>query len=428
MSSWSSDPRLDRAHGHTRRGEVLQAEMIYRAILQDHADCVPAARAVAAFSVNRGDFDGALAILSSIIRHAPNDPALRLDHAQALWQQGEQDAASEILEALLKQDPSHHLAWLMLGQLREAAGDNHGALRAWYQAITRAQRAGQWMNRETTHQGIVATVMASIEKLRRGRRETLFDSFQGVRDSWGAKAVARVERALTGYLGEWDATPADPRQRPKFLYFPDLCEGPYHDPMLLPWAPTLRDAWRGIRAEAEALLAQDRDFESFLGLKPGQSREGYIGGSNPNAAWDAYFFYRRGQRFDAHHEACPFTSSVLDSVELCRVGHQAPEVCFSVIRPQSTIMAHHGVTNTRMVMHLPLIVPKQCALNIVDGEAHSWREGELMMFDDTFQHEAWNRSDEPRLILLMDCWNPYLTEPEKIAVKQLVEAIDALEN
>lgn len=138
--------------------------------------------------------------------------------------------------------------------------------------------------------------------------------------------------------------------------------------------------------------------------------------------------YRRGERFDAHHEACPFTSSVLESVELCRVGHQAPEVCFSVIRPQTTIMAHHGVTNTRMVMHLPLIVPEQCALNIVDGEAHSWHEGELMMFDDTFQHEAWNRSDEPRLILLMDCWNPYLTEPEKIAVKQLLEAIDGLEN
>ena len=95
---------------------------------------------------------------------------------------------------------------------------------------------------------------------------------------------------------------------------------------------------------------------------------------------------------------------------------------------KSAIMAHYGVTNTRMVMHLPLIVPEQCALNIVDGEAHSWREGELMMFDDTFQHEAWNRSDEPRLILLMDCWNPYLTEPEKIAVKQLVEAIDGLEN
>jgi aspartyl/asparaginyl beta-hydroxylase (cupin superfamily) len=65
---------------------------------------------------------------------------------------------------------------------------------------------------------------------------------------------------------------------------------------------------------------------------------------------------------------------------------------------------------------------------VVDHGEHHWKEGELMMFDDTFLHEAWNRSGEPRLIVLMDCWNPHLTEPEKAAVKQLVEAIDAFEN
>jgi aspartate beta-hydroxylase len=119
---------------------------------------------------------------------------------------------------------------------------------------------------------------------------------------------------------------------------------------------------------------------------------------------------------------------VLESIELCRVGNQAPEVCFSVIRPQSTIMRHYGVTNTRLVMHLPLVVPPGCALNVIDAGEHHWKPGELMMFDDTFQHEAWNTSDEPRLIVLMDCWNPHLTLPEKQAVKLLVEAIDSIEN
>jgi aspartate beta-hydroxylase len=86
-------------------------------------------------------------------------------------------------------------------------------------------------------------------------------------------------------------------------------------------------------------------------------------------------------------------------------------------------MPHYGVTNTRLVMHLPLLVPSDCALRIVDGGEHCWREGELMMFDDTFQHEAWNRSASTRMILLMDCWNPHLTDPERLAVKQLVETI-----
>jgi aspartate beta-hydroxylase len=78
-------------------------------------------------------------------------------------------------------------------------------------------------------------------------------------------------------------------------------------------------------------------------------------------------------------------------------------------------------------MHLPLIVPSNCALNLIDAGEHHWREGELVMFDDTFQHEAWNRSDRTRIILLMDCWNPHLSEVEKMAVKQIIETITGLE-
>ena len=427
-TTWSSDPRLMLAHAHAQRGEVLQAEMLYRALLRDHADCVPASRAVAAFAVDRGDLQSAQQQLAAAARFAPLDTALLFALAQVLRPLGQPEAERAVLEALLKVDPAHHEAWLLLGELREAGGDMHGALRAWYQAVTRAQAAGQWLDPNSTDPDILEAVLRNIEKLRIGRREHLFQSFQDVRDAYGSQAVARVERALTGYLGEWDATPPDPRQRPKFFYFPGLPDRPYHDPTLQPWAARLRDAWIDIRDEAAALLAEDCDFESFLGFKPGQKGESYVGGTNPNASWDAYFFYRHGQRFDEHHARCPKTSAVLESVELCRVGSQAPEVCFSVIRPQSTILPHHGVTNTRLVVHLPLIVPGDCALNVVDAGEHHWKEGELMMFDDTYQHEAWNRSDDARLIVLMDCWNPYLTEPEKMAVKQLIEAIDGLQN
>jgi aspartate beta-hydroxylase len=74
-------------------------------------------------------------------------------------------------------------------------------------------------------------------------------------------------------------------------------------------------------------------------------------------------------------------------------------------------------------MHLPLQVPSACALNVIGVGEHHWKEGELMMFDDTFQHEAWNRSNATRIILLMDCWNPHLTGAEQMAMKQLIETI-----
>ena len=428
VAAWSIDPRLERAHAHARNNEVLQAQLLYQAVLRDHPSCTPAARALAAFAQDRDDFDQACSLLTAALKHAPEDTAVLLSLAQVLWQLGLIDDALRVFESIVKLDPNHHVAWLLLADIRDISGNADGALRARYQAVSRAQAQGQWVNRESTDSAMLEVVMRNIEQLRKGERQAYFDSYQNLRDSYGGAAFARVEHALNGYLGEWDATPPDSRQRPKFFYFPDLPQGPYHDPMLHSWAPALREAWLDIRQEAVDLLALDRDFESFLGLKPGQSREGYVGGANPNAAWDAYFFYRHGKRYDENNLRCPKTSAALDAVELCHVARQAPEVCFSVLRPQSTIVAHYGVTNTRLVMHLPLIVPRGCALNIIGAGEHHWREGELMMFDDTFQHEAWNNSDEPRLIVLMDCWNPHLTELERLAVRQVVEAIDSVQN
>jgi aspartyl/asparaginyl beta-hydroxylase (cupin superfamily) len=70
-----------------------------------------------------------------------------------------------------------------------------------------------------------------------------------------------------------------------------------------------------------------------------------------------------------------------------------------------------------------LVVPEQCALHLVDRGVHHWVEGELVMFDDTFLHESWNRSDSVRIIVLMDCWNPHLTTVEREAAKVVAPAI-----
>ena len=140
-----------------------------------------------------------------------------------------------------------------------------------------------------------------------------------------------------------------------------------------------------------------------------------------------FFFYRHGQRYDDNHARCPRTSAVLDSLDLCRIPGQTPEILFSVLAPGTHILPHHGVTNTRCVMHLPLVVPEDCALHLVDRGVHHWREGELVMFDDTFLHESWNRSGSVRIIVLMDCWNPDLTRVERDAVTRIAQAIGALD-
>ena len=103
----------------------------------------------------------------------------------------------------------------------------------------------------------------------------------------------------------------------------------------------------------------------------------------------------------------------------------APEVLFSVFTAGTHLLPHRGVTNTRVVGHLPLLVPDDCALS-VGGEIHVWQEGRVVVFDDTYEHEAWNRSPEMRVVLIFDLWNPFLTEAEREAVTDVVAAIGDL--
>src|SRR5262249_18547181 len=139
-------------------------------------------------------------------------------------------------------------------------------------------------------------------------------------------------------------------------------------------------------------------------LKPSQRMKATRGD------WDAYFFFSDGDANTAHHEECPHTSSVLARLPLDRVAGHGPEVCYSVLRPGADIRRHRGVTNTRAVLHLGLVIPDGCALNLPGITEVHWQEGKCFAFDDTYEHEAWNQSGRTRVVLLGDIWNPYLTE------------------
>jgi aspartyl/asparaginyl beta-hydroxylase (cupin superfamily) len=96
---------------------------------------------------------------------------------------------------------------------------------------------------------------------------------------------------------------------------------------------------------------------------------------------------------------------------------------FSILKPRTRIPPHTGVANTRLVLHLPLIVPEGCGFR-VGGETRAWREGDAWVFDDTIEHEAWNDSDEPRAILICDVWSPHLSLWERERIAEVVAALD----
>jgi aspartate beta-hydroxylase len=414
--------RLRQADGLRDSGQVLQAELLYLDILKRWPGNRPALVSLASLALQRGDAPRAAGFLATAAAHDPHDRPVLLDLALLHLRAGDATQARRSLEAATHHAPDFFEGWLLLGHALDALGDSRAALKAYFQAIVEARRQGQWVDEHSTPRPLLPAVLRAAQRLREQRRELLLSSYDEVREACGADAMARTDRALGGYLREWDSTPADPRQRPKFFFFPGLPNPPFHDPGLQPWAGRLKAAFPDIRAEALRVLQEDSgrlpDFIESAGQE-------YVSG-NGAASWKAFFFYRHGQRHDEHHARCPRTSEALESIELCRIDNHAPEVLFSVLAPGSHINPHHGVTNVRLVMHLPLIVPPDCALRLVDHGEHVWREGELVMFDDTYLHEAWNRSPQTRVVLLMDCWNPHLTAAERAALKLLLETISAL--
>ena len=138
--------------------------------------------------------------------------------------------------------------------------------------------------------------------------------------------------------------------------------------------------------------------------------------------------WNEGRPQDAHLARCPQTAAVLSALPQVDVPGRGPTAFFSLLEARTTIPAHTGVANTRLTVHLPLIVPPGCRFR-VGGETREWRAGTAWVFDDTIEHEAWNDSDAARAVLIFDVWNPQLTSLERDLVRAatvaLVEYSDA---
>jgi len=99
-----------------------------------------------------------------------------------------------------------------------------------------------------------------------------------------------------------------------------------------------------------------------------------------------------------------------------------PTAFFSILVAKSHIPPHTGVTNTRLIVHLPLVIPPGCRFR-VGSTIRDWQVGQAWVFDDTMQHEAWNDSDVPRAILIFDIWNHFMTPAEHDLVRTAVQGI-----
>ena len=204
-------------------------------------------------------------------------------------------------------------------------------------------------------------------------------------------------------------------QEPMQLHYPGLAAIEFHDREAFPWLADLEAAAADIREELIAILRDDGDDLAPYVDFPKGAPLGPWAELNGSPRWGAFHLIFDGRVVAWNAKRAPKTMAALARLPQPWLPRRSPMATFSVLQPATRIPPHTGVTNTRLIVHLPLIVPGACGLR-VGAETREWREGEALVFDDTIEHEAWNDSDEPRAILICDVWNPAVPEGERAAI------------
>ena len=164
------------------------------------------------------------------------------------------------------------------------------------------------------------------------------------------------------------------------------------NPADFPFTSMLEANWKIVRQELEALPT--RSFMPFLGRSL-YTRSAAGGVEEAGKGWDTLALYGFCKKVAENCQLCPETTRLVEAIPNMTMAG------FSALEPGTHIKPHVGYTDAVLRCHLPLITPPGCALR-VGAEIRNWEEGKCLVFDDTTEHEAWNNSDQVRVVLLID--------------------------
>ena len=340
-----------------------------------------------------------------------------LDRSLALRMLGDLAGAVDALDQALAREPRHFLALLSKGALLERLGRGREAALAYKYALTVAPGADQIAPALASP---VARARQAVEAHAAALAEHLAAAVAGTRDRFAGEDLGRFDECLAIFAGTARAFV----QEPLLLHYPRLPAIPFYERDLFPWLADLEAATPVFQAELAAVMeARAEDFAPYVAYPPGVPVNQW-GELNHSRRWSSFFLWRDGARRDGACALCPNTAAILSSLPMADQPGFAPTVMFSVLEAHTRIPAHTGASNTRLIVHLPLVLPGPARFR-VGNETREWRMGEAWVFDDTIEHEAWNDAGEPRAILILDIWNPLLTPAERALVSAMMTAKNA---
>lgn len=212
----------------------------------------------------------------------------------------------------------------------------------------------------------------------------------------GGPELDRVKTYLRMFAGEQEEESGKPLQSPNYPCFPGLSAEPFYPSSTLEGVKILEDEYETIREEALAVTKGE-----YLRYAPAKMTND----------WYLYLLFHMGVDMSGISDSCPKTQEIIRSLPGLCVEYPWGDAALSLNVPNSHLQPHCSVDNLRMRCHLALEIPDGCEIR-VGPETRGWKQGKAILFDDSFEHEVWNRGSTDRIVMIVDFWHPDLTDIE----------------
>jgi len=366
-------------------------------------------------ALQAGDAKRARVEFDRVIATGRADASVHLAMAAACRADHDPDGALAAVDRALQLDPRHMMALIFKADELANAGNMRSAAAHYQQAVQQARagaRLAPEIQREVDRAAAISERFADDAEAR--VRGSLAKA--GVT---GGHGDSRFDASIDIMFGRRKIY----TQQPRYYFFPELPQRQFFDRSEFPWLDRVEAATDDICAEVLEVMRESAAFQPYVQDNPERPPREQVGLLN-NPAWSAFYLWKDGELVAENAPRCPKTLAALEGLPICRTTFRSPSIFFSLLRPGAHIPPHHGMVNTRLLCHLPLIVPAGCRLR-VGNETREWVKGKAWLFDDTIEHEAWNDSAETRVILIFEVWRPELSEQERVQVAGLFDAIDS---
>ena len=395
----------DRARADALLGRVKAVDPEHPAILNE----------AALHELRSGNVTAARELLERAVARDGSNTRLLMNLAGTLRRLGLAAEEMRIIERVLAAEPRHLFGLLQKGALLESQGKQRAAAKVYHNAL---QTIPPGTSVPAALRGLIEKAVAATQANEAALDAHLQQRLQELRSRHADAEQDRFDHCIDAFLGRRRIfTP-----QPTFLHFPQLAAREFYPREQFPWIESLEAATTDIREEFERVFAEDSaHLEPYVAYPQGVPLDQWAE-LNHSRRWSVFYLWRDGKPVDEHLRRCPRTAQLLTGLPLLDIPGYAPTVFFSILDAKSHIPAHTGVTNTRVIVHAPLIVPPGCRFR-VGSTTREWRPGTAWVFDDSIEHEAWNDSDVPRAILILDVWNPNLTVAERDLVRATVTGI-----